>query len=188
MVAAMIKWALSNYPVTFFLIGLFCTGCSLWKHRGTLTKALAFEALLSFYCLFSVGFFYTYNFIMHVFFGKMAASFIGWADSPFQLEVGFASLGFGVVGFLAFRKDFGLRLAAITGPAFFMWGAAGGHLYQMIANHNFAPGNAGMMFWADIFLPAIGFILLIGWRKTQYQPSAGAKQQRPAASHTSLTR
>jgi hypothetical protein len=172
MIAGIIKWALSNYPVTFFLIGLLGAGFSLRKRRGVLTKALVFEALLSYYCLFSVGVFYAYNFVMHVFFGKMAASFIGWADSPFQLEVGFASLGFAVVGFLAFRKDFGLRLAAITGPAFFMWGAAGGHAYQMIANHNFAPGNAGMMFWADIFLPAVGFFLLIGWRKTKMQPEA----------------
>jgi hypothetical protein len=167
MIAQIIRRALSNYPITFFLIGLLGALFSLRNYRGTLTKALAFEALVSFYCLFSVGIFYAYNFVMHVFFGKMAASFIGWPDSPFQLEVGFASLGFGVVGFLAFRKDFGLRLAAITGPAFFMWGAAGGHLYQMIANHNFAPGNAGAMFWADIFLPAIGFFLLIGWQRTK---------------------
>jgi hypothetical protein len=166
MIAQIIRWTVSNYPVTFLFIGLLSAVYSLEKHRRTLTKAVAFEAFLSFYCLFSVGVFYAYNFVMHVFFGKMAASFIGWTDSPFQLEVGFASLGFGVVGFLAFRKDFGLRLAAITGPAFFMWGAAGGHAYQMIAHHNFAPGNAGVMFWADIFLPAIGFFLLIGSHQT----------------------
>src|SRR5271154_3014330 len=107
MIAGIIKWALSNYPVTFFLIGLLGAGFSLRKRRGTLTKALVFEALLSYYCLFSVGFFYAYNFVMHVFFGRTAASFIGWAESPFQLEVGFASLGFAFVGFLAFRNDFG---------------------------------------------------------------------------------
>jgi hypothetical protein len=166
MIAEVIRLALSSYPFTFFFIGFLCAGLSLWKRRRALTSAEIIEAWLSYYCLFSIGLFYVYNFIMHVFFGKMSASYIGWEESPFQLEVGFASLGFGVVGTLAFRKDFGLRLAAITGPAFFMWGAAGGHLYQMIANHNFAPGNAGGMFWADIFLPVIGFVLLIGWRRT----------------------
>jgi hypothetical protein len=40
---------------------------------------------------------------MHVFFGEMTGRFIGWADSPFQTEVGVASPGFAVVGFLAFR-------------------------------------------------------------------------------------
>ena len=29
-----------------------------------------------------------YNFVMHVFFGDMAAKFIGWQNSPFQAEVG----------------------------------------------------------------------------------------------------
>jgi hypothetical protein len=30
----------------------------------------------------------------------------------------------------------------------------------MITAHNFAPGNAGIIFWSDIFLPLIGFALL----------------------------
>jgi hypothetical protein len=97
---------------------------------------------------------------LHVFFGKLAAGFIGWEDSPFQLEVGFASLGFALVGLLAFRRSFDLRLAAIVGPASFLWGAAGGHVYQMITAHNFAPGNAGVIFYSDILVPIVGFIFL----------------------------
>jgi hypothetical protein len=166
MIAATIKFIVSNYSLSFLVIGLLCAAGTVLKHRDGATKAMAFEALLSYYCLFAIGFSYLYNFVMHVFFAEMAASFIGWANSPFQYEVGFASLGFGVVGLLAYRRDFGLRLAAVTGPAFFLWGAAGGHLYQMIAHHNFSPGNAGVIFWTDIFLPVVGFIFLIGWRKT----------------------
>jgi hypothetical protein len=30
----------------------------------------------------------------------------------------------------------------------------------MITAHNFAPGNAGIIFWTDILVPAIGFGLL----------------------------
>ena len=90
----------------------------------------------------------------------MTARFIGWQDSPFQAEVGFASLGFAVVGFLAFRRSFEMRLAAVVGPAFFLLGAAGGHVYQMITAHNFAPGNAGVIFYTDILIPIIGFALL----------------------------
>ena len=94
------------------------------------------------------------------FFGKLAASFIGWEDSPFQLEVGFASLGFAAVGLLAFRGSFDFRLAAIVGPAGFLWGATAGHVYQMITAHNFAPGNAGVIFYSDILVPIVGFIFL----------------------------
>jgi hypothetical protein len=88
---------------------------------------------------------------MHVFFGAMAARFIGWADSPFQAEVGFASLGFAAVGFLAFRGDRGTRTAAVVGPSLFLLGAAGGHIYQMITAHNFAPAmpasSSGPISW-----------------------------------------
>jgi hypothetical protein len=41
-----------------------------------------------------------------------------------------------------------------------MLGAAGGHVYQMITVHNFAPGNAGIIFWSDIVLFLLGFVLL----------------------------
>ena len=73
----------------------------------------------------------------------MAARFIGWSDSPFQAEVGFASLGFSAVGFLACWRSFDLRLAAVVGPALFLLGAAAGHVYQIAKTSNFAPGNAG---------------------------------------------
>jgi hypothetical protein len=166
MLSAIIKFVLSDYSLSFLALGLIFCSISLYRQRPKLTRSSAFEALLSYYCLFAIGLGFIYNFVMHVFFADMAAAFIGWANSPFQYEVGFASLGFGVVGILAFRRDFGLRSAAVTGPAFFLWGAAAGHVYQMIAHHNFAPGNAGVIFWTDIFLPAIGFYFLYGWRKT----------------------
>jgi hypothetical protein len=165
-IAEAIKFILANYSLSFLVLGLMCAGLSFYQQRKTATKATAFEALLSFYCLCSIGLNYIYNFVVHVFFAQTAAAFIGWENSPFQYEVGFASLGFGVVGLLAFRRDFGLRLAAVTGPAFFLWGAAGGHLYQMVVNHNFSPGNAGVIFWTDLFLPVLGFFFLFAWRKT----------------------
>jgi hypothetical protein len=38
--------------------------------------------------------------------------------------------------------------------------ALGGHVYQMVTAHNFAPGNADIIFWSDILLPLVGFALL----------------------------
>jgi len=90
----------------------------------------------------------------------MAAKFIGWADNPFQIELGFASLGMGLIGLLAPWRSFDLRLAAILGPACFLWGAAGVHIASMIAEQNFAAGNAGIIFWSDIIVPVIGFAFL----------------------------
>ena len=164
--AAVIRLALSNFALTFLILGLIASGVALLHARKPLIAPVVVEALFAYFLLFSVGFSFLYNFVMHTFFGATAARFIGWADSPFQAEVGFASLGFAVVGFLACRRSFDLRLAAVVGPALFLLGAAGGHIYQMIAAGNFAPGNAGVIFYTDILIPLIGFALL--WLQHRY--------------------
>jgi len=159
MIARALTFALSNFTLTLLVISLFCSlvAIPILSRRGC--ERSVSEAFLSFYCLITIGISFLYNFVMHVFFADMVARFIGWQNSPFQYEVGFASLGFAVVGILAFRQDRGLRLAAVVGPAFFLLGAAGGHIYQMVTAHNFAPGNAGVIFWTDLFVPALGFFL-----------------------------
>jgi hypothetical protein len=169
--ADIIAFVLGNFTLTFFVLGLLASGISLWLGRGERTRAVVVEALFAYFLLFSIGLSYLYNFVLHVFFGELAAGFIGWADSPFQTEVGFASLGFAVVGLLAFKGSFDLRLAAIVGPACFLWGAAGGHIYQMLTAHNFAPGNAGIILYTDILIPIVGFVLL--WLQ---RPGAAARQ------------
>jgi hypothetical protein len=109
----------------------------------------------------------------HVFFPETAARHIGWETSPFQTEVGMANLGFSALGFLAFRGGLGARAAAVVGSSCFLLGAAAGHIYQMAAAHNFEPGNAGVIFYTDLGLPAIGFVLL--W--LQYRFGRGATPQ-----------
>ena len=160
MLNALIGFVLANFTLTFLVIGLVAGAIAvLWRDKSRPVVG-PIEPFLAYFLLFSIGFSFLYNFVMHVFFGELAASFIGWEQSPFQAEVGFASLGFAVVGFLAYRGSFGIRLAAVVGPAFFLWGAAAGHVYQMIATHNYAPGNAGVIFYTDILIPLIGFGLL----------------------------
>lgn len=162
--------ALSNFSLTFLIIAAITTAVSVGR-RG---RRYLWEAAIAYYCLFGIGFSFLYNFVMHVFFGATTAAFIGWADSPFQAEVGWASLGFAVVGFLAFGRGFEMRLAAIVGPAVFSWGAAIGHVYQMITADNFAPGNAGLVFWFDILGPLLGFVLLWLRYRESAEAAAGA--------------
>ena len=160
MVNTIITSAISNPALSIFIIGTVVSLIVIFFKDKPLVKNTVIEVLFSYFLLFSVGINYFVNFIFHVFFGDMIAEFIGWPNSPFQLEVGFASLGFAVIGVLAFKGSFGMRAAAIIGPAMFTLGAAGGHIYQMVNTNNFAPGNAGTVFWLDIILPIIGFILL----------------------------
>ncbi len=156
----LIQAVLANMTVTLLVLGALAAGIVLALGSGPVTQARVAEELLAYFVLFSIGFSYLYNFVVHAFFGEMVAHFIGWANSPFQLEVAFASLGFAAVGFFAFRNTLGVRFAAVLGPAMFLWGAAGGHVYQMVTADNFAPGNAGSVFYTDILIPVIGFALL----------------------------
>jgi len=165
--ADLIRFALGNFTLTFLILGLIASGIALMRAPKPLTVPVVVEALFAWFLLFSIGVSFFYNFVFHTFVGEMAAGFIGWEDSPFQAEVGFASLGFSIVGLLAFRRSFDLRLAAVVGPAMFLWGAAGGHVYQMITAGNFAPGNAGVIFYTDILVPLIGLVLL--WLQHRYE-------------------
>ncbi len=160
-IRATIIFVLANFPLTFLVIGLIFSCIAMVRAPKPLTSGIVVEKLLAWHVFWVIGVSYLYNFVMHGFFGAMSARFIGWADSPFQFEVATASLGFAVVGFLAAFRSFDLRLAAIVGPAVFTLGAAAGHVYQMIAAHNFAPGNAGVIFYMDIVIPLFGLLLLL---------------------------
>jgi len=158
--AELIRFAMSNFTLTFLVLGIAAALIAAMREPDGFTRENLAEALLAYFILFTIAIAYFYNFIFHVFFGELAASFIGWADSPFQAEVGYASLGFAAVGLLAFRGNCMVRVASILGPAMFQWGDAVEHIRDMIATGNMAPGNAGIVFYSDILLPVIGFALL----------------------------
>jgi hypothetical protein len=149
-----------NYFVTFFIIGLIAAAVSLLNKPKPLRISEVAEALLSYHLLFAIGINNLINFAFHVFFGDISAKFIGWENSPFQAEVGFASLGVGIAGVIAFKASLPFRFAALIPPWAFSLGAAGGHIYQMIVAHNFSPGNVGLVLPIDILMPIIGFVFL----------------------------
>ena len=160
MIGSVIAALIANFPLTCLVLGLLVAVAAILRLPAPRGAAAVVDRLLAWHVFFVVGVSNLVNFVFHVFFGEMTARFIGWADSPFQFEVGTASLGFAVVGFVAAFRSFDLRLAAILGPSFFLLGAAAGHVYQMVTAGNFAPGNAGVIFWMDIATPLIGFTLL----------------------------
>jgi len=180
-VEQVIRFLFSNFTLTLFVMGLAASLIALLRRPRPWSRATVIEALLAWFLFFSLGVSFLYNFVMHVFFSEVAASFIGWQTSPFQKEVGFASLGFSVVGFLAFKGGHEMRLAALLAPAFFLWGAAAGHVVQMVEAHNFAPGNAGVIFYTDILLPMFGLALL--WLKRRADVSSATNLRNTAFSH-----
>ena len=162
-----IAFVLGNFTLTFLIIGLTFSVAGILRCPRPLTAPVVVEKLFFWFLLFSIGGSFLYNGVMHAALPETAARFIGWPNSPFQIELGFASIGFGVVGLIAPWKSLHMRFAAIAPITCFLWGAAGVHVNSMLSQGNFAPGNAGVIFWTDILVPTIGVIFL--WRQKQYE-------------------
>lgn len=156
MITSVLFLVLANFTVTLFVVGLIASAIALARAPKPLTGLIVADRLLKYFVLFSVGISFLYNFAFHVFAGQFAASVIGWADSPFQAEVGYASLGFGLVGLFAFRSTLSVRGVAVLGPSCMLLGAAIGHIINIVTTGNVAPGNAGAILYTDIALPIIG--------------------------------
>jgi hypothetical protein len=164
-----------NYFFTLLIIGLVAALVSLpGKPKPLRTNTVA-EAFLSYYMLFPIGISNLVNFVFHVFFGDTSAKFIGWENSPFQAEVGFASLGVGIAGVVAYRASLPFLVATFIPPAAFSLGAAGGHIYQMITAHNFSPGNVGLVLPSNFLIPVVGFIFL--WLSYKHPGSEAANHK-----------
>jgi hypothetical protein len=173
--SSLLFFLIGNYFLTFLIIGLLAGVISLFNKPKPLRIDTVGEALFSYYLLFAIGISNIVNFAFHVFLGDIAAEFIGWAQSPFQAEVGFASLGVGIAGVIAFRASLPFRFATLIPPSVFSLGAAGGHIYQMIAAGNFSPGNVGLVLPSNFLIPAVGFSFL--WISYKH-PKSGTVNQK----------
>ena len=158
--SSLIIFFIANYFFSFLIIGLAAGVISLINKPKPLRADVVAEAFFSYYLLFTIGINNLVNFVFHVFFGDIAAKFIGWENSPFQAEVGFASLGVGIAGVIAFKASLPFRVATLIPPSTFSLGAAGGHIYQMIVAHNFSPGNVGLVLPSNFLIPLTGFVFL----------------------------
>lgn len=103
----------------------------------------------------------------HLFCGAPIAASIGWpAGTPWQWEVGLASLATGVLGVLAASFDRDFALATIIAFSVFYLGAAVGHVRERVHAGNRSPGNWGPMVAFDVAAPTllIGLFAAFGGR------------------------
>lgn len=123
------------------------------------------RALLRNSLVFLVGVPGIVGFSGHVFAADQVAESIGWPKgNPFQFEVGIANLSYGVLGIACSWIHGNFWTATVIGYSVFLWGAAIGHVRQMVQEKNFAPGNAGAVFWLDILVPAALYVLLFTYK------------------------
>jgi hypothetical protein len=158
MIGAAIASVLRSLPALLFVAALVLA--ALPGRRGSFA-----ERWLAWLLLLPIGVTGLWAGVMHVFFPATAAAYIGWEVSPFQFEVGMADLALGVTACMAFRCDWGFRAASVAATSAFLLGDAVGHVRQMMAAGNFAPGNAGVPFYMDIVCPVLAIILLVLTRR-----------------------
>jgi hypothetical protein len=87
MIRTFVEFVLGNFTLTFFVVGLLFAAIAIARAPKSVSRAAAIEKLMSWFVFWTIGVLYLYNAIFHIFFGQLAARFIGWEDSPFQFEV-----------------------------------------------------------------------------------------------------
>ena len=185
MIAHLIAALIGNYMTTCFVIGLLVAGVQILRYPGHRSAAVISGRLLDTFLFWAVGVAQAVNFVMHSVFGEFAAKTIGWAQSPFQLELAFSSLGIAVMAFMLHGRRSELRgkAALIIATAIFAYGAAGGHVYQLVVHHDHAVNNGGLLLFMDIFIATVGLTLLI-WHtvaRRQDVVAPAASDDAPAA-------
>jgi len=159
-VSSTIRFVLSNLPAFLFVLALVVAILS----RGRGGPAHRF---LDWILLLPVGVTALWAALYHLAFPLQAASYIGWQPSPFQFEVGMADLAIGVVACIAFRSSLSFKGATIWVASIFLLGDAIGHVRNMLMAANFAPGNAGVVFYMDIILPLTAIGLWLAARREE---------------------
>jgi hypothetical protein len=125
----------------FLILPLILAGLVIAVDRSVNTRERKLEILMIYLFLFSAAGGIA-GAMGHFFASDLVAQSIGWeAGSPFQLEMGFANLSFGILAAIAVGRRDGFREATVLGGAILSVGAFIVHLVDVIGSNNLAPGN-----------------------------------------------
>jgi hypothetical protein len=159
------------FPLVFLSVTLWAAAIHLIlrKKKKRVSPKRIVEVILLYFLLINVGATGLFAFVGHAFFADKVALNIGWASgSPFQLEVASANLAFGILGVLCMWLRGNFWIATGLGSAIFAFGAAYGHIREMISKQNFAIYNIGpVLFVNDILVPLIVLSLVVAYKLTQ---------------------
>lgn len=101
----------------------------------------------------------------HIIYADQVAASIGWPlNSGFQMELGFASIGIGIVGFMGFWNR-STWLPFIINKTFFGWGAGFTHILHAVQHNNFSANNVGVILYWDFIFPVVMIVLYLLYRR-----------------------
>lgn len=157
-------------PFVLVLLALAASLLQILFTKKTRSKYMVMDTLVSWLFFFGIGMWGILGSYAHTALADETARSIGWAPgSPFQYEVAMGNLAYGICGVIASRANMGFRWATALFVTIFMWGAAVGHIREILTAQNMAPYNSGFLLYTAILLPAAILGLLIALSR---QPKA----------------
>jgi len=153
----------------YFAVTVLGAILNLWltRHRGLSSRRIVRISLLYLLCV-QWGFGAAFTAIPHILFPDEIAGYIGWEPgSPFQLELGFASLGTSILGILSIWLRGWFWLAPVVSRSVFLLGAAYVHIADIQTRGNMSPGNAGPVLFYDIVIPIIAVSLFVAYARQE---------------------
>jgi len=149
------------------VVTVISIGVHLFNTRNKEPKESVIE-IISIYTIGLAGWFGIMSGLFgHIIYADQVATSIGWpVNSGFQMELGFASIGIGIVGFLSFWNQT-YWLPFIIMKTIFMWGAGYTHILHMIQHNNFSPSNTGIIVYWDFLLPILMIVLYLLYQREQ---------------------
>ena len=152
---------------TQIIVTIISISVHLYKTRNIERKESVIEIITTYVIGLSGWFGMMSGLFGHIIYADQVAASIGWPlNSGFQMELGFASIGIGLVGFLGFWNK-AYWLPFIITKSIFMWGAGYTHILHMIQHNNFSPSNTGIVVYWDFIWPVILIVLYILYRREQ---------------------
>lgn len=142
-----------------WIIGILTGIATILFHPGNWTFTSVCHNLLFYQMTVTLTLSGIISFIGHVFKSDSVAESIGWAKgSPFQKELGFAELGYALVGIMCifYGRDFWLAAIVLTSPLYLLAGI--NHIKEMIVEKNYASHNTWTII-PDLLMP-VSWVLL----------------------------
>lgn len=157
-----VKFIFSNFFVVLLIIAIVVWIVKVRRARMRRRPINAAYVLWGELLFYVYGLANIYGGAFHAYSGNMVAASIGWQNSPFQYELGWFEIGYGLTALLSLWRGYQFRLAMTLPYSIFLLAAAAQHISQMQHQRNYAPNNAGLVLWlGDITIPLV--VLLLSW-------------------------
>lgn len=157
-------------------IQVIVTLISIAVHLLSTRNKVRKESTIEIIAIYTIGLAGWFNIMSglfgHIIYADQVAAGIGWpVNSGFQMELGFTSIGIGIVGFLGFWNH-SFWLPFIITKTVFMWGAGFTHILHAVQHQNFSPGNVGVILYWDFIFPIFLIVIFLLNRREEQRRSS----------------